>query len=70
MDETRVTKTVSFCPFQKLYPRRQFWFDPNALLHLLGGEALAPARPAGFRQIDEWTGFDFEGLKFLKYLPP
>ena len=65
-----MSKPVSFCPFEKLDPRRNFWFDPNTLLHLLGSQTLAPTRPTVLGQVCEWARFDCERAQLSKYVSP
>jgi len=41
-DELRVSQMVAFGPLQEFDLRHEFRPEPNALFHVIGGQALAP----------------------------
>jgi len=64
--ELRMPEMVDIGPFEKLNLRDDFRADPNAFLHLLSGQSLAPSRLPGFGQIHKWALRNDEWLQFLE----
>src|SRR5260221_11420972 len=56
---------ISFGPFEKFDDGHEFRTDPNAFLHLLGVQNLAPSSPSCLRQIHERTLVGDKRLQLL-----
>ena len=52
-DELDVPHVVRVRPFEELEIRDELGLDPNALLHLRGGQSLTPSAALRFRQVRE-----------------
>jgi hypothetical protein len=66
--ELQMPKMVAIGPFQKFNLRHEFWSDPNTFLHIISGQAFAPARTMRLWQVDEWAFQNHQELQLFEYL--
>jgi hypothetical protein len=62
-NELRVTLVVVRCPFEEFKAPNKEGSEPDAVFHLVGGEAFAPTTAPGFRQVRKRTLRDLQSLE-------
>src|SRR5258708_2834228 len=61
---------VALSPFQEFNLCDEFGPEPNAFLHVFGGQTFAPSRAMPLWKIHERTFGRHKGPKFLEYVTP
>ena len=67
--EFRMPEPIRFCPLQEFYLSYGLGAKPNAFLHFLGSQFVAPTRLVRVRQIDEGHHGRGKMTNFFEDLP-